>query len=108
MDEQTHTTQEVISNEETQQEVNTDLNAEQTSSEESRNTSGSTESREVDFAQLYNMLTERDNKIKSLTREIADLKKSNTTLLLKVNASASSDAQLKSPYQNFIDDMVKR
>lgn len=108
MNEQTHTTQEAVSNEETQQEVNSNVNAEQTTSEESRSASGSEKSEQVDFAQMYDMLTERDNTIKQLKTEVAELKKTNTNLLLKVNASSSSDASLKNPYESFIDSMVTR
>lgn len=108
MNEQTHTTEETVSNETTQQEINQNVNAEQTTSEESGGASGQTQSEQVDFAQMYDMLTQRDTTIKELKAQVAELKKSNTTLLLKVNANAGSNDQLKSPYENFIDDMVKR
>lgn len=106
--EQTHPTEENVSNEETQQQVTQNGNAEQTTSEESGSTSGQAKSEQVDFAQMYDMLKERDITIDTLKKEITDLKKSNTNLLLKVNASASAGAQLKTPYENFIDSMVKR
>ena len=98
MNEQTNSAQETILNKETIEEVNQNTNAEQTKSEESGSTSGEKKPEQVDFAQMYDMLTERDNTIKELKSEIADLKKSNTTLLLKVNASGSGDANLKTPY----------
>ena len=109
MNEQTNPTQEASAGKETQQEVGTNVNAEQTKSEESGTTSGETKSEQVDFAQMYDMLTERDNTIKTLKTEIADLKKTNTNLLLKVNAAASAGATaLKDPFENFVDAMVKR
>ena len=108
MNEQTHTTQETVSNETNEQEINSNTNAEQTQSETNRPTSGQEINGQVDFAQMYDMLTERDKTIKELTSEVAELKKTNTSLLLKVNASASAGGDLKSPYEAFIDSMVKR
>lgn len=104
-----HTTKETVSNEETNEKVNSDTNAEQTTSEESGSTSGQTKSEQVDnFAQMYDMLTERDKTIKDLTTEVANLKKENTNLLLKVNASAPAGDKIKNPYEKFIDSMVER
>lgn len=108
MNEQTNSAKETILNKETIEEVNQNTNAEQTKPEESGSPSGEKKPEQVDFAQMYDMLTERDNTIKELKSEIADLKKSNTTLLLKVNASGSGDASLKTPYESFIDSMIKR
>ena len=108
MNEQTNPAQETILNEKAIEEINQNTNAEQTEPEESGSALGKEKSEQVDFAQMYDMLTERDNTIKELKSEIADLKKSNTTLLLKVNASGSRDAALKSPYESFIDSMIKR
>lgn len=106
MNEQTHTTEETVSNEAKKQEVITDGNAEQTGAEKGGNTSGETINGQVDFAQMYDMLTERDETIKNLKTEISNLKKSNTELLLKVNASATSADKIKTPYESFIDSMV--
>lgn len=106
--EQTHSAEETLSNKETQQEVDSNVNAEQTTSEESGSTSGSEKSEQVDFAQMYDMLTERDNTIKNLKNEVAELKKSNTQLLLKVNSSGNSGDVLKTPYESFVDAMVQR
>lgn len=108
MNEQTHTTEETVSNETQEQEVVTNGNAEQTGTEEGRSTSGEAINGQVDFAQMYDMLTERDETIKNLQTEISNLKKSNTELLLKVNASASSADKIKTPYESFIDSMVSR
>ena len=108
MNEQTNPTQETILDKETQQEVSKDSNAEQTTSEESGSASGTQKSEQVDFAQMYDMLTERDNTIKQLKSEVAELKKTNTNLLVKVNASPSGDSTLKTPYEGFIDSMVNR
>lgn len=106
--EQTHPTNETLPGEEINKEVGNDVNAKQVTPEESGSASGETKSEQVDFSQMYDMLKERDTTIDTLKKEVADLKKSNTNLLLKVNASASAGAQLKTPYENFIDSMVKR
>lgn len=108
MNEQTHTTEENVSNETKDQEVTTDSNAEQTSTEESGSTSRKKINEQVDFAQMYDMLTERDKTITELKSEIAELKKTNTNLLLKVNASASAGDKIKTPYESFVDAMVAR
>lgn len=108
MNEQTNPTQETIPNEETQQEINQNSNAEQATPEESRSASGTQESEQVNFAQMYDMLKERDDMIKQFKSEIAELKKTNTQLLLKVNASPSGDSPLKTPYEGFVDSMVNR
>lgn len=108
MNEQAHTTEEVVLNEETDEEINKDGNAKQTITEKSGSASGSQKSEQVDFAQMYDMLTERDSTIKNLQTEIKELKKTNTELLLKVNSSSSSDGNFKNPYESFIDGMVNR
>ena len=108
----THTTKKAVSSEETVEEVDPNVNAEQTTSEESGNTSGQEINGQVNndtnFAQMYDMLTERDAQIKELNTQIASLKKENTNLLLKVNASASAGDKIKNPYESFVDSMVNR
>lgn len=106
--EQTHSTNETLPSEEINKEVSNDVNAKQAASEEGGSASGETKSEQVDFSQMYDMLKERDKTIDTMKKEIADLKKTNTNLLLKVNASASSDVKLKTPYEKFIDSMVER
>ena len=109
MNEQTNPATQTIPNETTQQEVNQNPNAEQTTPETSGSTSGQEEPKQVDnFAQMYDMLKERDETIKKLTSEVGALKKQNTEMLLKVNASAQSGSVTKSPYEKFVDAMVKR
>ncbi len=108
MNEQTHTTEETVSNETQEQEVVTDGNAKQTGTEESGSTSRETINGQVSFEQIYDMISEKDKTIESLKGEIAALKKSNTDLLLKVNASASPADKIKTPYESFIDSMVSR
>lgn len=107
MNEQTNTTKEAIRNEEVIEEVNENSNAEQTKSEESGSASGQAKSEQVDFGQMYDMLTERDKEITDLKEVVATLKKTNTELLLKVNASASAGA-VKNPYEAFVDSMANR
>lgn len=108
MNEQTHTTEETIPNENENKEISTDSNAEQTGTEKGGSTSGQALDGQVDFAQMYDMLTERDKTIADLKSEVAELKKTNTNLLLKVNASASAGDKIKSPYESFVDAMVAR
>lgn len=108
MSEQANTTKETLLSKEDEQEISENGNAEQTSSEESGGTSGTQKSEQVDFAQMYDMLTERDNTIKTLKSEIADLKKTNTQLLVRVNASPSTSHEMKNPYEKFCDAMGER
>lgn len=108
MNEQTHTTNETLLSKETNEEVSNDINAKQTTPEESGSASGETKPEQVtDFAQVYDMIKERDNTIDTLKKEISDLKKTNTNLMLKVNA-ASTGEPAKNPYEKFIDSMVSR
>lgn len=107
MYEQTNTTKEALRNEEVIEEVNENGNAEQTKPEESGSASGQAKSEQVDFAQMYDMLTERDKEITDLKEAISTLKKTNTELLLKVNASAQSGV-VKNPYEAFVDSMASR
>lgn len=108
MDEQTRTTQETTTNPKGEQENSTNTNAEQTPAETGGQPPREENTEHVDFAQMYDMLTERDNTIKTLKSEIADLKKTNTNLLLKVNAAPSGSGVVKNPYESFIDNMVNR
>lgn len=104
--EQTHSAEETIPGEENDKEINPNSNAEQTQPEASGSAPGQAVNGQIDFAQMYDMLTERDKQIKELTSENAALKKSNTELLLKVNSASSTP--VKSPYESFIDSMVQR
>lgn len=106
MNEQTNTTKETLPNKEVIEEIKENSNAEQTKPEESGSASWKAKPEQVDFSQMYDMLTERDTKITDLTTLVNELKKTNTELLLKVNAS-SSDA-IKDPYEAFVDSMVNR
>lgn len=108
MSEQANTTKETFLSKEDEQEISENSNAEQTTSEESGSASGTQKSEQVDFAQMYDMLTERDNTIKTLKSEIADLKKTNTQLLVRVNASPSTSRDMKNPYEKFCDAMGER
>lgn len=108
MNEQTHTAEETVLDKTEEQKVNPDPNAEQTKPEESGSASGKEVDGKVDFAQMYDMLTERDKTIKELKETVAELKKTNTNLMLKVNASAPAGDQIKNPYEKFIDSMVDR
>lgn len=106
MNEQTNTTKETLPNEEVIKKVNENSNAEQTKPEESGSASGEAKPEQVDFSQIHDMLTQRDNEIKDLKGLISELKKTNTELLLKVNASSSG--AVKNPYEAFVDSMAMR
>lgn len=108
MDEQTHTTNENVSNQAEEQKGIENSNAEQTKSEENRQSSGKEIDGQVDFSQMYDMLTERDATIKDLQSKVAELKKTNTGLLMKVNASAKAGETIKNPYEKFVDLMGTR
>lgn len=108
MNEQTHTTTENVSSEETNEKIGANGNAEQTITEESGSASGQKVTEQVDFSQMYDMLTERDNTIKNLQAEVKELKKTNTDLLLKVNSANIKAENFKNPYESFIDSMVNR
>lgn len=107
MNEQTHTTEETIFNEEVIEEVSKNGNAEQTKPEESGKASGEEKPEQINFEQMYDMLKERDATIENQSKEISELKKANTELLLKVNA-ASGTTPLKSPFESFVDLMNER
>lgn len=107
MNEQTHTAEETISNKEVIEEVGKNSDAEQTKSEESGETSGEKKSEQVSFEQMYDMLKERDTTIENQNKEISELKKANTELLLKVNAT-SGTTPLKTPFESFVDLMNER
>lgn len=108
MSEQANTTKETLLSKEDEQEISENGNAEQITPEESGSSSGAQKSEQIDFSQMYDMLKERDNTISNLKSEIADLKKTNTQLLVRVNASASTSGEMKNPYEKFCDVMGKR
>lgn len=108
MDEQTHTTNEIVPNQTEEQKGTENPNTEQTKTEENEHPSGKEINGQVDFSQMYDMLTERDATIKNLQSEVAELKKTNTGLLMKVNASAKAGEVIKNPYEKFVDLMGNR
>ena len=107
MNEQTNPTEETILNKETVEEINKDPSAEQTPSEKGGTPSGTEKPEQVNFEQMYDMLKERDTTIENQNKEISELKKANTELLLKVNA-ASGTTPSKTPFESFVDLMNER
>lgn len=107
MNEQTNPTEETTLNKETIEEVGKNSNGEQTKTEESRETPGEKKPEQVSFEQMYDMLKERDTTIENQSKEISELKKANTELLLKVNA-ASGTTPSKTPFESFVDLMNER
>lgn len=97
--------------EKTNEEITTNSTTEQTQSEESGNTSGQTLNGDLNsntnYSEIYDMLKERDTTIDKLKSEVTELKKANTQLLLRVNASSQSNA-IKDPFESLIDFMNER
>lgn len=65
--------------------------------------SGDNESTEIDMQAFADIISEKDKQIGELQKDIAELKKSNANLLVKVNAAANPPAQKKSYEENLLD-----
>ena len=89
---------------ETQQEGSTNSNTEQVTLAGNGNSSGQTNTEQVDLAQIHDMLKEKDSKVDALTKQVEELKKANTELLLKVNAGASKPPE--DPFKVLYDEVV--
>lgn len=80
--------------------------AKQSASTESGSTPGETKSEQVDLAQIHDMLKEKDTELNELRSQIADLKKVNTELILKVNSGSSKVNE--DPFKVLYDEVVDR
>lgn len=111
-----------ITSKEGDEKIPTNGTAEQIKSKEGGNTPGqtldgnmstpsptppSTSDPQIDYSQMYDMLRERDDSIAKLKSEVTELKKANTQLLLRVNASSQNNA-IKDPFESLIDFMNER
>lgn len=96
--------QELDGNKETQQEGSANQHTEQVTLAGNGNTSGQTNAEQIDLAQIHDMLKEKDTKVDALTKQVEELKKANTELLLKVNSGASKPPE--DPFKVLYDEVV--
>lgn len=97
-------TQDANENKETQQKSSANQHTEQVSLAGNGNSSGQTNTEQIDLAQIHDMLKEKDSKVDALTKQVEDLKKANTELLLKVNSGASKAPE--DPFKVLYDEVV--
>lgn len=98
------TTAQPNGSQETQQEGSQNQNAEHGSSTGNGNQAGQTNTEQIDLAQIHDMLKEKDSKVDTLTKQVEELKKANTELLLKVNTGASKPPE--DPFKVLYDEVV--
>lgn len=60
------------------------------------------ESQEIDAAAFAELISDKDKKIEELEKDIAELKRSNATLLVKINANASAETVKKTFEENLL------
>ncbi len=65
--------------------------------------SGNNEGNEIDMQAFADIISEKDKQIEELQKDIAELKKSNANLIVKVNAAANPPEQKKSFEQNLLE-----
>lgn len=98
------TTAQFNGSQETQQESSTNSNTEQVTLAGDGNQTGQTNTEQIDLAQIHDMLKEKDTKVDALTKQVEELKKANTELLLKVNTGASKPPE--DPFKVLYDEVV--
>ena len=59
--------------------------------------------KEIDMQAFADIISEKDKQIEELQKDIAELKKSNANLIVKVNAAANPPEQKKSFEENLLD-----
>ena len=69
----------------------------------SADASGNNEGNEIDMQAFADIISEKDKQIEELQKDIAELKKSNANLIVKVNAAANPPEQKKSFEQNLLE-----
>jgi len=62
----------------------------------------STENNGIDAAAFAELISDKDKRIEQLEKDIADLKKSNANLIVKINANSSSSSNKKSFEENLL------
>lgn len=80
--------------------VNNDVN---TDNNQSNTDSNSTNGEGVDTQAFADIISEKDKELEQMRQEIAELKKTNANLIVKVNAAANPPAQKKSFEENLLD-----
>lgn len=98
------TTQESTGSQETQQESSANQHTEQVALAGNGNQTGQTNTEQIDLAKISDMLKEKDDKVDALSKQVEDLKKANTELLLKVNTGASKPPE--DPFKVLYDEVV--
>ena len=97
-------TQESTGSQGTKQEGTQNPNPEHGSSTGNGNQAGQANTEQIDLAKISDMLKEKDEKVDALTKQVEDLKKTNTELLLKVNAGATKAPE--DPFKVLYDEVV--
>lgn len=97
-------TQESTGSQETQQKSSTSQHTEQVALAGNGNQTGQANTEQIDLAKISDMLKEKDDKVEALSKQVEDLKKTNTELLLKVNAGASKPPE--DPFKVLYDEVV--
>lgn len=98
------TTQESAGSQSTEQKGTENQNAEHGSSTGNGNQAGQANTEQIDLAKISDMLKEKDTKVDELTKQVEELKKTNTELLLKVNAGATKPPE--DPFKVLYDEVV--
>lgn len=97
-------TKESTGSQETQQESSANQHTEQVTLAGNGNQAGQTNTEQIDLAKISDMLKEKDDKVEALSKQVEDLKKTNTELLLKVNAGATKPPE--DPFKVLYDEVV--
>lgn len=98
------TTQESTGSEGTQQEGTQNQNTEHGTSTGNGNQAGQANAEQIDLAKISDMLKEKDDKVDALSKQVEELKKANTELLLKVNTGAAKPPE--DPFKVLYDEVV--
>ena len=97
-------TKELNGNKETQQEGTSNQSTEHAEHTGNGSTNGQTNTEQIDLAKISDMLKEKDDKVDALSKQVEELKKTNTELLLKVNAGATKPPE--DPFKVLYDEVV--
>lgn len=97
-------TQESTGSQTSQQESTQNQNAEHGTSTGNGNQTGQANTEQIDLAKISDMLKEKDDKVDALSKQVEELKKANTELLLKVNTGAAKPPE--DPFKVLYDEVV--
>lgn len=70
--------------------------------EETEESETKEETQEIDAAAFAELISDKDKKIEELEKDIAELRKSNASLLVKINANASGETVKKTFEENLL------